>query len=53
MTRPRFDNAACETLAGCIQEIERNTDAELVMVVRARSAKLRSRRLPVWVLHWP
>ena len=38
MTGPRFDNAACETLAGCIQEIERNTDAELVVVVRARSA---------------
>ena len=38
MTAPRFDNAACETLAGCIQEIERNTDAELVVVVRARSA---------------
>jgi len=38
MTGPRFDNAACETLAGCIQEIERNTDAEVVVVVRARSA---------------
>ena len=38
MTRPRFDNAACETLAGCIKEIERSTDAELVVVVRARSA---------------
>ena len=38
MTRPRFDNAACESLAGCIKEIERNTDAELVIVVRARSA---------------
>jgi len=38
MTGLRFDNAACETLAGCIQEIERNTDAELVVVVRARSA---------------
>ena len=38
MTGPRFDNAACETLAGCIQEIERTTDAELVVVVRARSA---------------
>ena len=37
MTRRRFDDAACESLAGCIQEIERNTDAELVIVVRARS----------------
>ena len=38
MSRPRFDNTACETLAGCVKEIERNTDAELVIVVRARSA---------------
>ncbi|HEV8367353.1 MAG TPA: hypothetical protein VGQ39_05310 [Pyrinomonadaceae bacterium] len=38
MTRSRFDNAACETLAGCIKEIERTTDAELVIVVRGRSA---------------
>jgi putative membrane protein len=37
MTRSRFDNAACESLAGCIKEIERSTDAELVIVVRARS----------------
>jgi putative membrane protein len=37
MTRPRFDDAACESLVGCIKEIERNTDAELVIVVRARS----------------
>ena len=37
MTRRRFDDAACESLAGCIKEIERNTDAELVIVVRARS----------------
>ena len=38
MKRPRFDNTACETLAGCIKEIEQNTDAELVVVVRGRSA---------------
>jgi putative membrane protein len=37
MTRSHFDDAACESLAGCIKEIERNTDAELVIVVRARS----------------
>jgi len=37
MTRSRFDDAACDSLAGCIKEIERNTDAELVIVVRARS----------------
>ena len=41
MTRPRFDNAACDTLANCIKEIERSTDAELVIVVRARSANYR------------
>ena len=38
MTRSRFDNAACDTLADCVKEIERSTDAELVIVVRARSA---------------
>jgi putative membrane protein len=37
MTRSRFDKSACETLAGCVGEIEKNTDAELVIVVRARS----------------
>ncbi|MEP6921284.1 MAG: hypothetical protein ABI967_09170 [bacterium] len=37
MTRPRFDQSACETLAGCVTEIEKATDAELVIVVRARS----------------
>jgi putative membrane protein len=38
MTVSRFDNAACDTLAGCIKEIERSTDVELVVVVRGRSA---------------
>jgi len=38
MTVSRFDNAACDTLAGCINEIERSTDVELVIVVRGRSA---------------
>ncbi|MEP6635601.1 MAG: hypothetical protein ABJB97_02665 [Acidobacteriota bacterium] len=37
MTRARFDQSACETLAGCVAEIETTTDAELVIVVRARS----------------
>jgi putative membrane protein len=32
-----FDQAACETLAECVKEVETNTDAELVIVVRARS----------------
>lgn len=38
MKRPRFDQAACDTLAGCVKEVEEKTDAELVIVVRARSA---------------
>ena len=37
MTRPRFDNAACDNLAQCVKEIEESTDAELVIIVRARS----------------
>ncbi len=37
MSYPRFDQAACGTLADCVREIERTTDAELVIVVRARS----------------
>lgn len=37
MTGSRLDQAACETLAGCVAEIEKHTDAELVIVVRARS----------------
>jgi putative membrane protein len=38
MTRSRFDNAACDTLADCIKKVEQTTDAELVIVVRGRSA---------------
>ena len=37
MNRSRIDQAACETLAGCVTEIEKYTAAELVIVVRARS----------------
>ena len=37
MTRPRFDDAACDNLAQCVKEIEVSTDAELVIIVRARS----------------
>ena len=33
----KFDQAACENLAECVREIETSTDAELVIVVRARS----------------
>ena len=38
MTRPRFDDAACDNLAQCVKEIEASTDVELVIIVRARSA---------------
>src|SRR5690242_15143749 len=38
MKRSRFDQTACDSLAECVKEIEQNTDAELVIVVRARSA---------------
>jgi len=37
MTRPRFDDAACGNLAECVKEIEKSTDVELVIIVRARS----------------
>jgi putative membrane protein len=37
MNRPKFDQSACSALTECIKEIEKNTDAELVIVVRARS----------------
>ena len=37
MTRSRFDQSACESLAVCVAEIEKATAAELVIVVRARS----------------
>jgi putative membrane protein len=38
MNNARFDQAARELLAECVKEIERNTDAEVVIIVRARSA---------------
>lgn len=37
MSRSKFDQSACDTLAGCVGEIEKTTAAELVIVVRARS----------------
>ena len=37
MTSERIDKAACDSLAGCVTEIEKHTSAELVIVVRARS----------------
>lgn len=41
MSRAQFDQAAQEALAQCVREIEQGTDAELVIVVRARSANYR------------
>src|SRR5882672_2448499 len=41
MTGAKFDQAACETLAQQVREIESNTDAEIVIVVRARSGPYR------------
>lgn len=37
MTRSRFDPTACDTVTECVKEIEQGTNAELVIVVRARS----------------
>ncbi len=41
MSRAEFDQAACDRLAECVREIETRTDAELVIVVRARSGSYR------------
>jgi putative membrane protein len=37
MSHARFDQSACQALTECIKEIEKATDAELVVVVKARS----------------
>lgn len=37
MSHPKFDPPACESLTSCVSEIEKSTDAELVLVLRARS----------------
>lgn len=41
MSNPRFDQSACEQLAHAVREIEAQTDAEIVIVVRARSGTYR------------
>ena len=41
MTASRFDQTSCDSLAACVTEIEKHTDAELVIVVRARSGDYR------------
>lgn len=41
MNRARFDQSACDELSQCVREVETQTDAEIVIVVRARSASYR------------
>lgn len=41
MRRSHFDQSACDRLAESVREIERGTDAEIVIVVRARSGTYR------------
>jgi putative membrane protein len=41
MKRAKFDDAAREALSDCVKKIETTTDAELVLVVRARSGSYR------------
>lgn len=41
MNRSQFDQSACDALAECVKEIEQETDAEIVIVVRARSGNYR------------
>ena len=41
MKRARFDKTAREALTTCVREIESATDAELVLIVRARSGSYR------------
>jgi putative membrane protein len=41
MSSSRFDQSACDRLADYVREIERETDAELVIAVRARSGSYR------------
>lgn len=41
MSRNTFDKSACDSLSECVKEIEKDTNAELVIVVRARSGNYR------------
>lgn len=41
MTRARFDEAARTALTSCVADIEKDTDAEIVLAVRARSGSYR------------
>lgn len=41
MSHARFDDSARDALTSCVREIEQTTDAEVVLVVRARSGSYR------------
>ena len=41
MAQTEFDQSACDQLAQCVRDIEAETDAEIVIVVRARSGSYR------------
>ena len=41
MRNPRFDQSACDQLADAVRDIETQTDAEIVIVVHARSGMYR------------
>src|SRR5215831_14349487 len=41
MARAKFDQVCCEALAQQVREIESNTNAEIVIVVRGRSGSYR------------
>jgi len=41
MSHAKFDEAAREALTHCIREIEKTSDAELVLIIRARSGSYR------------
>lgn len=41
MSHAKFDEAAREALTQCISEIEKTSDAELVLIIRARSGSYR------------
>src|SRR5262249_53480366 len=37
MSHAKFDQTSCEPLTQCVRDIEKKTDAELVIVIRGRS----------------
>ena len=50
MSHARFDDSAREALTACVRNIETKTDAELVLIVRARSGSYRHADYLVGVL---